>query len=143
MIIGEIIGAVTGIITEPLKEWQKRKTMEKEEESREKDRQHEINLKKLEIGTKLAEQGIQAEISWDARAQDNMKVSWKDEYLLVLFSIPLIGAFIPQYQDAILKGFEVLDKTPEWYILSILGMVAGAWGLRWLISRSKRVKGAS
>ena len=138
-----IFKPISDLITVPLKGWQERKTIEAQELSKANDRAHEINLKKLEIGNELAKQGIQAEISWDARAQEDMKHSWKDEYLLILFSIPLVGAFIPLYQDDIRKGFAVLEETPEWYILSILGMVAGSWGLRWLISRSKRVKGAS
>ena len=134
---------ISDLITVPLKGWQERKTIEAQEASKANDRVHEINMEKLAIGKELAKQGIQAEISWDAKAQEDMKYSWKDEYLLILFSIPLIGAFVPEYQEDILKGFKVLEETPEWYILSILGMVAGAWGLRWLISRSKRVKGAS
>jgi hypothetical protein len=139
----DILAPIFGVVTKPLEEWQKRKTLTVELEAKEKDRQHEINMKKADIAKELASKGITVESTWDQRAQEDMKVSWKDEYLLVLFSIPLVGAFIPKYQDAVLQGFKVLENTPQWYILSILGMVAGAWGLRWLISRTKRVKDAS
>ena len=64
-----------------------------------------------------------------------MKTSWKDEYLTILFSLPLILAFFPQTQETVLKGFETLDKTPEWYMFLVMGIVAGVFGLRWLVSR--------
>lgn len=133
-----IMEPIIGIIKDPLVEWQRRKTLEVEQQDAMLARDHELRLKQLDISQKLAEQGIQAETNWDLRAQENMQHSWKDEYLLLLFSLPLVGAFIPGYQDDVLRGFEVLQQTPEWYLLSILGMVAGAWGLRWLLGRAKR-----
>ena len=66
-----------------------------------------------------------------------MKTSWKDEYLTLLFSVPLILAFLPQTQEAVLKGFETLSKTPDWYMMLVTGIVAGVFGLRWLVSRKK------
>lgn len=133
-----IMEPIVGIIKDPLVEWQRRKTLEVEQQDAMLARDHELRLKQLDISQKLAEQGIQAETNWDLRAQENMQHSWKDEYLLILFSLPLVGAFIPGYQEDVLRGFEVLQQTPEWYLLSILGMVAGAWGLRWLLGRAKR-----
>lgn len=134
------IDSITGIISKPIEEWQRRKTLQVEQEDKERDREHELKIKQLEINSKLAEQGIQVEADWDARAQEGMKTSWKDEYFLILFSIPIIGCFIPYYQEDVLRGFEILEKTPDWYIWSILGMLAGSWGLRWLISGFKGLR---
>jgi len=130
-----ILEPITNIIKEPITEWQKRKTLEVEITDKEKDRVHELNLKKIDVATELAKKGLQVESTWDTNAQQDMKTSWKDEYLTILFSIPLILAFFPSTQDAILKGFETLDKTPDWYMLLVSGIVAGVFGLRWLISR--------
>lgn len=135
-----VIEPIAGIVKEPLTEWQKRKTLEVEQEDKALEREHELKIEQLKINSKLAEQGIQVEANWDARAQENMKHSWKDEYLLILFSLPLIGCFIPEYQEDVLRGFEILQQTPQWYIWSILGMVAGAWGLRWLVSGIRGTK---
>jgi hypothetical protein len=66
-----------------------------------------------------------------------MKTSWKDEYLTILLSVPLILAFLPSTQEAVLKGFETLDKTPQWYMMLVTGIVAGVFGLRWLVSRKR------
>lgn len=128
---------IVNLVKEPIVEWQKRKTIEVENESKERDRQHELNLKKVDIAFELAKQGQQIEADWDTNAQQDMKTSWKDEFYVILFSIPLIMAFIPDMQDIVLKGFETLNKTPDWYMLLVTGIVASVFGLRWLISRKK------
>ena len=137
MWIMDVIGAVIAPVTEVVKGYQERKTLSVELEAKEKDRQHEINLKKVDVAAELAKQGQQIEASWDINAQQDMKTSWKDEYLTILFSMPLIGAFIPSTQEAVLKGFETLQKTPDWYMLLVTGIVAAVFGLRWLVSRKK------
>ena len=133
--LGAILEPITNIIKEPIVEWQKRKTLEVQQVESDKLRQHELNLKKSDIAFELAKQGQQIEADWDTNAQSDMKTSWKDEYLVILFSIPLILSFIPYTQEAILRGFETLDKTPEWYMFLVTGIVASVFGLRWLISR--------
>lgn len=132
-----ILEPIVNLVKEPVMEWQKRKTIEVENESKERDRQHELNLKKVDIAFELAKQGQQIEADWDTNAQQDMKTSWKDEFYVILFSIPLIMAFIPDMQDIVLKGFETLNKTPDWYMLLVTGIVASVFGLRWLISRKK------
>lgn len=134
---GTLLEPIVGLIKEPIVEWQKRKTIEVELESKILDRQHELNLKKMDIAGELAKQGIQIEADWDARAQADMSTSWKDEYLLILFSLPLILSFFPSTQQAVLEGFAILDKTPQWYMLLVTGIVSAVYGLRWLLSRKK------
>lgn len=133
----EILGVITNPITEVIKGYQQRKTVEVELEAKILDRQHELNLKKMDIAAELAKQGLQVEADWDARAQADMSSSWKDEYLLILFSIPLVAAFFTRTQDDVLKGFAILEQTPDWYILMITGIVSATFGLRWLLSRKK------
>lgn len=132
-----ILEPIVGIVKEPIVEWQKRKTLEVELESKILDRQHELNIKKMDIAGELAKQGVQIEADWDARAQADMGTSWKDEYLLILFSIPLILSFFPMTQQAVLDGFNILAKTPEWYMFLLTGIVSAVFGLRWLVSRKK------
>lgn len=70
------------------------------------------------------------ESDWDKVQADASKNSWKDEWLTILVSIPLILAFIPdmvQYVDA---GFKVLEQMPEWYQY-LLGVVfAASFGIK-------------
>lgn len=134
---GAILEPIISLVKEPIIEYQKRKTLEVELESKVLDRQHELNLKKMDIATELAKQGQQVEADWDTNAQNDARLSWKDEYLTILFSLPLILAFFPSTQGAILIGFSTLEQTPDWYMLMVTGIVASAFGLRWLVSRKK------
>lgn len=131
------VSEVVNVVKEPINEWQKRKTLKVENEAKELDREHEIKMKKMDIAFKLAEQGKEVEANWDMEAQKQMRYSWKDEWFVLLFSIPLIAAFIPNIAPYILQGFNVLEKTPHWYMLLVMGIVASTFGLRWLISRGR------
>jgi len=130
-----LIQGVFGVIAKPIEEWQKRKTLEIAQEDKQLERQHDINLKKLDIAFELAKGGQKIEANWDASAQRQMKYTWKDEYLLILFSSPLVMAFIPSMQPYVAKGFAILETTPEWYMVSVLGIVAATFGLRWALKR--------
>jgi len=90
-----------------------------------------INKAKL----KLAEAGQISEADLDKRAVEDMKSSYKDEYLLALFSIPMILAFIPDYADIALKGFSVIDTMPDWYKYIFIGMIIVIFGMRGMLTK--------
>ncbi|WP_456322098.1 hypothetical protein, partial [Hydrogenimonas sp.] len=81
----------------------------------------------------MAKQGMKIESDWDTNAQKQMENSWKDEYLLFLLTLPIVGSFIPQAQEYVVVGWGYIAQAPEWYIFSFLGVVAATFGLRWLI----------
>lgn len=126
---------ISGIISEPLTQWQKRKTLKVENEEKQLTRDHEIRIKKIDVAHELAKQGLTVEANWDTNAQEQMKYSWKDEWFVILFSIPLVSAFIPDLQAHILKGFQVLKQTPDWYMWMVIGIVFATFGLRWMLSK--------
>ena len=64
-----------------------------------------------------------------------MRYTWKDEYLLIIFTVPLILAFIPSMVQYVEAGFEALEATPEWYRWLVTGMVVATFGLRWMFSK--------
>ncbi len=106
-----------------------------------------VELKKLEIETKkaLAEAQISAiregrvqTANWELEALKQQATSWKDEYLLVLFSIPLLGAFIPGMDYYVLRGFNVLDRMPEWYMYSLGAIISSIVGIRSVLRFFKR-----
>jgi hypothetical protein len=59
-----------------------------------------------------------------------MRYSWKDEYLIIILSAPVIMCFIPPLAPYALEGFRVLATTPEWYRWAFLGAVVASFGLR-------------
>lgn len=73
---------------------------------------------------------FEAQAEMDVSAMNQMQFTWKDEYLLFLFSIPLVLCFIPYMVPYITAGFAVLQGLPMWYQWSITGMVAATFGLR-------------
>ena len=55
---------------------------------------------------------------------------WKDEFTLLLLSIPLVLVFIPIAQPYVLEGFKVLEQCPDWYKGLIVLIYAASWGIR-------------
>ena len=99
----------------------------------------EIEKKKLDI--KLEQMTVQtkAESDYDNRAQENMKTSWKDEYLIILHTLPIWGYLIPseQFHKGLDKIWLNLQAAPyEWWVIYI-GIVASTFGLRWLFTKKR------
>ena len=88
----------------------------------------EVALKNAEAI--VYEKKATAEIDWDLEAIKGSQKSWKDEWLTILFSIPMILAFIPGMEGVVQRGFEQLDSMPEWYQVSLACIVAASFGIR-------------
>ena len=72
-----------------------------------------------------------SEQDWDFTALNQAETSWKDEYLLILVSIPFGMAFIPPLQPYVEQGFIVLrDSVPDWYKAGLSVMIAASFGMR-------------
>ena len=98
-----------------------------------------VETKKAETGAKVAKARAEAvimekkatgEIDWDITMAEGSKHSWKDEWLTILFSIPLILAFIPGMETVVQNGFQQLEQMPEWYQYSLGVIVAASFGVR-------------
>lgn len=62
---------------------------------------------------------------------------WKDEYALLIVTLPFIAAFWPDAGPHIEAGFDVLrNKTPDWYQYVLVGGLCQAMG----ISMFKKLK---
>ena len=98
-----------------------------------------VEEKKAQSATKVAKAQAEAvvmqkkatgEIDWDITMAEGSKHSWKDEWLTILFSIPLILAFIPGMEEVVANGFQQLEQMPEWYQYSLGVIVAASFGVR-------------
>ncbi len=87
-------------------------------------------LVKIEAETSLMEKQIKGEIDWDVEAVKGSKESWKDEYLTILFSIPLLLCFIPFTVEYVERGFEALALTPDWYKYTLGVIVSASFGIK-------------
>lgn len=94
--------------------------------------QHKQEITKIEREgeIKRLQSAIDNEAKWDELQAQGSGSSWKDEYLTIILSIPLIGCFVPGGKDYILGGFGVLEQTPVWYQAAIGVMIAAAFGVK-------------
>jgi len=91
---------------------------------------HKLEITKIEREgeIKRAQAVVDNEATWDKTAIEN--AGWKDEYLTIVLSIPLIAGFIPGLEVYVLRGFSVLEQTPTWYQAAIGVMIAAAFGIK-------------
>ena len=99
-----------------------------------------VETKKAETGAKVAKAKAEAvimekkatgEIDWDLKMADASANSWKDEWLTILFSVPLILAFCGDWGNEIVQaGFTALETMPTWYQYSLGGIVSASIGMR-------------
>ena len=87
-------------------------------------------LVKIEAETELLEKQIKGEIDWDVEAIKGSKESWKDEYLTILFSIPLLLCFLPFTVEYVERGFAALAMTPDWYKYTLCVIVSASFGIK-------------
>ena len=99
-----------------------------------------VEEKKAQAATKVAIAQAEAvvmqkkatgEIDWDLKMADASAHSWKDEWLTVLFSVPLILAFCGDWGRQIVSdGFTALEAMPEYYQYTLGTIVAASFGMR-------------
>ena len=88
----------------------------------------QLKLTEAEIRKKQ----LTGEIDWDLAAIKSTENSWKDEWITLLFSVPLVLAFLPfaWAEDVVANGFVALESMPQWYQISLGGIVSASIGLR-------------
>ena len=107
--IGQILSSVAGLATSVI------------------DSKTQIKLTEAEIKKKQ----LTGEIDWDLAAIQATQNSGKDEWITLLFSIPLILAFCGDWGNAIVQaGFAALETMPTWYQYSLGGIVSASIGIR-------------
>ena len=87
-------------------------------------------LVKIEAETEIVKQQIKGEVDWDLEAIKGSKDSWKDEYLTILFSIPLLLCFLPFSVEYVERGFAALAMTPDWYKYTLGVIVSASFGIK-------------
>ena len=99
-----------------------------------------VEKTKAETGAKVARAKAEAtimekkatgELDWDITMAEGSKHSWKDEWLVGLFSIPLILSFCGEWGRTIVaEGFAALETMPDWYQYTLGVIVAASFGVR-------------
>ena len=123
--INKILGTLLGAPAEKVAEYFQTKQKLKSD----------LKLKKLEGQVRIEEakanmevKKLEADNAWELEQIRNS--GWKDEWVLVLLSIPLVLVFVPATQEYILEGFSILETTPEWYRWMIVAIFTAIYGIR-------------
>lgn len=129
MIILEVIKAVLGLGAGALEKRQKLKEITIDAKAR-------IEIARAEAEIAHLSKSIDAEVNWDREAASQMRHSWKDEYLTILLSLPMIVAFFGEWgRVTVSNGFAAIDTAPEWYKVAFLVVIAASFGMRALADR--------
>ena len=75
----------------------------------------EVKITEIKAEKKRLEDIAAGKIKWEQTAVDQMKGSWKDEFVLLALMIPAICSFIGPLQPHIAAGFEILSTLPDYY----------------------------
>jgi len=71
------------------------------------------------------------EAGWEKIMAQGSQQSLKDEWLVALFSIPLILSFCGEWGRTIVaEGFAALETMPDWYQYTLGVIVAASFGVR-------------
>lgn len=116
-ILGDIPGAVATYFN-------KRQEIKAEAQKRKDEFEDAIHKRRIE----LIAQGLAADASWELEQIRNS--GWKDEYVLIVLSVPLVMCFIPGLDTFVLRGFGVLGQTPDWYQWLIGVIFTAVYGIR-------------
>ena len=72
-----------------------------------------------------------SEADWEKIMAQGSQNSWKDEWLTILFSIPLILVFTGDWgRSVVANGFTALETMPDWYQYTLGVIVAASFGVR-------------
>ena len=77
------------------------------------------------------------EIDWDLKMADASASSWKDEWLTLLVSIPLVLAFTG-HTEIVERGFTALEAMPSFYQTAVGVVFAASFGVQQLTKMFKK-----
>jgi len=92
-------------------------------------RKEEIKQEVHQAKVKRIRDGDESAATMDEMSAANR--GWKDEYLMLIITLPLVLCFIPDASPHIKTGFLSLKASvPEWYMWLLLGVYIDTFGFR-------------
>lgn len=113
---------IVKFVTKEASDWSRRRDTLKEAKL-------EANVAEIKAKAEIATYKVKADIEWDLAWAGQAETSWKDEWLLILWSVPMVvgmfSLFIPPLQtnvmNAIVFAQSIHPDMPLWY--------AGGWAV--------------
>ena len=88
-----------------------------------------LNLETLKAKSVVIAKVTTGELEWNQSMAEASQVSWKDEWLTILVSIPLVLAFTGQ-TEMVMEGFEALEAMPSFYQTAVGVVFAASFGIQ-------------
>ena len=90
-----------------------------------------VKVAKAEAEAQIMLSRATSEADWEKIMAQGSQSSWKDEWLTILFSIPLILVFTGEWgREVVQNGFVALDSMPQWYSYTLGVIVTASFGVR-------------
>jgi hypothetical protein len=118
-----MIQALIGPIASLAGSWMEKKVTEQKGKSA-------VAMAKAEAEAEVMKVAATHEAGWEkimAKSSDN---SWKDEAWTVLFIVIIGMCFIPPLQPFVERGFDALNRTPEWFQWAMYASIGASFGIR-------------
>lgn len=73
------------------------------------------------------------QVKMRSNAVKNGIPGWSDEWLVLIWSMPMVSAFVPGLREQAAAGFSSLQAFPDWYIGGFFTVTAAVFGIdKWL-----------
>lgn len=119
-----MLQALIGPLTELAGGWLKGKADKQAAEAK-------LKLTEAEAKAKIMLSKETSVADWERIMAQGSQTSWKDEWLTILFSIPLVLVFVGDTgRDIVANGFAALETMPDWYQYTLGVIVAASFGVR-------------
>jgi hypothetical protein len=118
--IGQLLGPITNIVGGLVQGKMEQKAAETK-----------AKVAKAEAQAQIMLSQATSEADWEKVMAEGSRDSWKDEWLTILFSVPLVLAFCGEWgRDVVMDGFSALDAMPDYYRYTLGAIVSASFGIR-------------
>jgi hypothetical protein len=118
--IGQLLGPITNIVGGIVQGKMEQKAAESK-----------AKVAKAEAQAQIMLSQATSEADWEKIMAEGSQDSWKDEWLTILFSVPLILAFCGEWgRDIVQDGFVALNAMPDYYRYTLGAIVSASFGIR-------------
>ena len=120
----QFLGPILSLVSEPVKSFMETRTIKAENKAK-------IEAAKVNAQIRGIERTAESEINYDIEALRQQQYSWKDEFALLVITLPFIGSFLPWTQEFVMLGWDYVSRAPEWYCYTFIGAISASLGIRW------------
>jgi len=118
--IGQLLGPITNIVGGIVQGKMEQKAAESK-----------AKVAKAEAQAQIMLSQATSEADWEKIMAEGSQESWKDEWLTILFSVPLVLAFCGEWgRDIVADGFVALNAMPDYYRYTLGAIVSASFGIR-------------